>query len=132
MSSYKISGVEHKINEELLLSLSNKYLPNGMANKFKKEFADSVKFLISDIELDDYFFDCDGIEVSVEKYYFLACLMYAKRNGYQTVIECEDDLKIFSCLDSVTEEIYNEFVEITGDEDGQVDNEYFMKWINEF
>lgn len=132
MSSYKVNGVKHKINEELLLSLSKKYLPKGMAAEFKKEFADSVKFLIADLELDDYFFDCDGIEVSVEKYYFLACLIYAKRNGCQAVIECEDDLKIFSCLDSVTEEIYDEFVEITGDEDGQVDNEYFMKWINEF
>lgn len=132
MSSYKINGVEHKINEDLLLSLSKKYLPKGMTNEFKKQFADSVKFLIADIELDHYFFDCAGIEVSVEKYYFLACLIYAKRNSYQTVIECEDDLKIFSCLDSVTKEIYDEFVEITGNEDGEVDNNYFMKWINEF
>lgn len=132
MSSYRINGTEQKIDEKLLLSLSKKYLPKGMANEFKKKFADSVKFLIADLELDDYFFDCDGIEVSVEKYYFLACLIYAKRNSYQAVIECEDDLKIFNCLDSVTEEIYDEFVEITGDENGEVDNDYFMKWINEF
>lgn len=132
MSSYKVNGVERKIDENLLLSLSKKFLPKGMAMEFKKQFADSVKFLITDLELDDYFFDCDGIEVSVEKYYFLACLLYAQRNSYQAVIECENDLKIFSCLDSVTEEIYDGFVEMTGDEEGEVDNDYFMKWVNEF
>lgn len=34
-------------------------------------------------------------------------------------------------MDSVTEEIYDEFVERTADEYGDIDKEYFMQWINE-
>ena len=59
------------------------------------------------------------------------CLIYAWNNGYESILECDDDLKIFDCLDSVTEEIYDEFIERTKDENGETDTEYFMKWVNE-
>ena len=131
MTTYILEGKQMVVDEKRLIDLANRWIPKGMSVKFKTQFADYVKFLISDLELDDPFYDCDGNGISVEQYYFLACLIYAWNNGYSAILECDDDLRIFDYLDSVTEEIYDEFVERTADEYGDVDTEYFMKWINE-
>ena len=131
MTTYTLEGKRMVVDEKRLVDLANRWLPKGMSTEYKRQFADYVRFLISDLELDEPFYDCDGNGISVEQYYFLACLIYAWNNGYSAVLECDDDLKIFDCLDSVTEEIYDEFVERTTDEYGDVDTEYFMKWINE-
>ena len=130
MSTYRLEGKQMVVNEEKLFDLAQRWLPEEMNEASKKKFAEYVRFLIADLELDEPFYDCDGIEVSVEQYYFLACLIYARRNGYESVLECTD-LKIFDGLESVTEEIYDAFVEKTSDENGEVDNDYFMKWVRE-
>lgn len=131
MTTYTLEGKRMVVDEERLNDLAKRWLPTGMSANFKREFADYVRFLIADLELDEPFYDCDGVGVSVEQYYFLACLIYAWNNGYESILECDDDLKIFDCLDSVTEEIYDEFIERTKDENGETDTEYFMKWVNE-
>ena len=131
MTTYILEGKQIAVDEKRLVDLAKRWLPKGMAMKFKIRFADYVRFLIADLELDNLFYDCDGNKVSVEQYYFLACLIYAWNNGYAAVLECDDDLKIFDCLDLVTKEIYDEFIERTSDENGEIDTEYFMKWINE-
>lgn len=131
MTTYMLEGKQMVVDEKRLIDLANRWLPKGMSAEYKRQFADYVRFLIVDLELDEPFYNCDGNGISVEQYYFLACLIYAWNNGYAAVLECDDDLKIFDCLDSVTEEIYDEFIERTADENGEVDTEYFMKWINE-
>lgn len=131
MTTYILEGKQMLVDEEKLADLAKRWLPDEMSMKSKIQFADYVRFLISDLELDEPFYDCDGNGVSVEQYYFLACLIYAWNNGYAAVLECDDDLKIFDSLDSVTEEIYDEFLERTADQNGEVDTEYFMKWVYE-
>lgn len=131
MSTYMLEGKQMVVNEEELFDLAQRWLPEEeMKDASKKEFAEYVRFLITGTELVEPFYDCDGIEISVEQYYFLACLIYARRNGYESVLECADS-KIFNDLESVTEEIYDEFVEKTSDENEEVDNDYFMKWVRE-
>lgn len=131
MTKYTLDGQEMIIDENLLYDLAKRCLPKGMSADAKKAFADHVRFLIADLDIDEPFCDCDGISILAEHYFFLACLIYAQRHGYTAVLECEDDLKIFDCMDNVTAEIYDEFVEKTSDATGEVDNEYFIKWIVE-
>ena len=131
MSTYTLEDKQIVVDEENLKALSKRWLPEEMSSESKKQFADYVRYLISGLELDEPFYDCDGVNVNVEQYYFLACLIYAWNNGYDAVLKCNKGLKIFDCLESVTEEIYDEFVERTANKNGEVDSEYFMKWVNE-
>lgn len=130
MSTYVLEGQEKEINTEKITALTNRWLSETSV-EYKEKFIDCVKFLIADLELDKPFHDCNGEKVCIEQYYFLACLIYVWNNGYEGILLCDDDLKIFDSLNDVTKEIYDEFVERTSDEYGDVDDEYFHKWINE-
>ena len=130
MITYILEGREKEIDTEKIAALTNRWLPETSA-EYKEKFTDCVRSLISDLELDKPFYDCNGEEVCIEQYYFLACLIYVWNNGYKEILLCDDDLKIFDCLNDVTKEIYDEFVERTVDEYGDIDDEYFHKWVNE-
>ena len=80
MTMYILEGKQMVVDEKRLIDLANRWLPKGMSAEYKRKFADYVRFLISDLELDEPFYDCDGNGISVEQYYFLACLIYAWNN----------------------------------------------------
>lgn len=130
MSIYILEGQEKEIDTEKIAALTNRWLSETSA-EYKEKFTDCVRSLIADLELDKPFYDCNGEEVCIEQYYFLACLIYVWNNGYKEILLCDNDLKIFDCLNNVTKEIYDEFVERTSDEYEDVDAEYFHKWSNE-
>lgn len=130
MSTYILEGQEKEIDTEKIAALTNRWLSETSA-EYKEKFIDCVRFLIVDLELDKPFYDCNSEEVCIEQYYFLACLIYVWNNGYDEILLCDDDLEIFDCLNYVTEEIYDEFVERTEDEHEDINDEYFLKWINE-
>ena len=74
MTTYILEGKQMVVDEKRLIDLAKRWLPKGMSAKYKRQFVDYVRFLISDLELDEPFYDCDGNGISVEQYYFLACL----------------------------------------------------------
>lgn len=131
MAAYILNGKQMIVNTEKLNTLAQRWLPKEMPVEYKKRFVNYVEFSIAGLELNELFRDCNGAEISIERYYFLACLIYAWNNGYSAIFKCNDDFRIFNCLDDATKEIYDEFIERTIDEDGEVDSEYFITWINE-
>lgn len=131
MATYILNGKQMIVNTEKLNTLVQRWLPKEMPAEYKKRFVNYVEFLIAGLELKELFHDHNGAEICIERYYFLACLIYAWNNGYSAIFECNNDFRIFNCLDDATKEIYDEFIERTIDEDGEVDSEYFITWINE-
>ena len=73
MSTYILEGQEKEIDTEKIAALTNRWLPETSAG-YKEKFTDCVRSLIVDLELDKPFYDCNGEEVCIEQYYFLACL----------------------------------------------------------
>lgn len=90
-SKITVDGIQRFINIKELYDLSRKYLPIEMASKHKDEFIDEVIFRISDLEFESI--DANG--VSIEEYYFAACLTYAEENGFSQFLCEEDDGNIF-------------------------------------
>lgn len=116
------------VNEQKLMDLTNRWLPKDLDTDIKTAFADSVRFLLADIELDNPFIDCP--DFSIESYYFLACLFYAHQKcDYKAVITCMDDLDVLDCLGLVSKDVYDEFIKVT--KDNSMTTEEFISWCKQ-
>lgn len=128
MTTFTLDGKLKTVDEEKIMNLTNQWLSTDLDANTKSSFADSVRFLIADIELDNPFSNCK--DFSIESYYFLACLLYAfHKHNYQAIITCEDDLEILDFLNYVTKEIYDKFIETT-DNDSMTADE-FLSWYTQ-
>ena len=120
MTTFDLDNEIKVVNEQKIIDLTNRWLPKNLDADTKTAFADSVRFLIADIELDNPFID----------YYFLACLLYAHHKcDYKAVITCEDDLEILDFLGLVSKDIYTRFIKTTND--NSMTAEEFISWCKQ-
>ena len=128
MTTFDLDNEIKVVNEQKIIDLTNRWLPKDLDADTKTAFADSVRFLIADIELDNPFIDCP--DFSIEYYYFLACLLYAHHKcDYKAVIACEDDLEILDFLGLVSKDIYTRFIKTTND--NSMTAEEFISWCKQ-
>lgn len=128
MTTFDLDNEIKVINEQKIIDLTNRWLPKDLDADTKTAFADSVRFLIADIELDNPFIDCP--DFSIEYYYFLACLLYTHHKcDYKAVIACEDDLEILDFLGLVSKDIYTKFIKATND--NSMTAEKFISWCKQ-
>ena len=128
MTTFDLDNEIKIVNEQKIIDLTNRWLPKDLDADTKTAFADSVRFLIADIELDNPFIDCP--DFSIEYYHFLACLLYANHKcDYKAVIACEDDLEILDFLGLVSKDIYTGFIKTTND--NSMTAEEFISWCKQ-
>ena len=128
MTTFALDNEIKVVKEQKIINLTNRWLPKDLDANTKTAFADSVRFLIADIELDNPFIDCPNF--SIEYYYFLACLLYAHHKcDYKAVIACENDLEILDFLGLVSKDIYTKFIKATND--NSMTAEEFISWCKQ-
>lgn len=128
MTTFALDNEIKVVNEQKIINLTNRWLPKDLDANTKTAFADSVRFLIADIELDNPFIDCPNF--SIEYYYFLACLLYTHHKcDYKAVIACENDLEILDFLGLVSKDIYTKFIKTTND--NSMTTEEFISWCKQ-
>lgn len=128
MTTFALDNEIKVVNEQKIIDLTNRWFPKDLDANTKTAFADSVRFLIADIELDNPFIDCP--DFSIEYYYFLACLLYAHHKcDYKAVIACMNDLDVLDCLSFVSKDVYDTFVKVT--KDNSMTTEEFMSWCTQ-
>ena len=98
--TYFLDGKETYINEKLLEELGRKYLTNLMDYEVDN-FLDEVIFRIEDLDLDSEIIG----NITVEQYYFAACLAYSKDNSIKAFYQEDDDENIFEYCGTTLEEI---------------------------